>query len=201
MDFRSGFWLGHSNTLIFFDLNYSLLTLAVYLGMLSCWKLNIHSSLKSFADCKWFTLIVFGCIHLPIITDQLPCHWWRKASSIVWCCHHQVSVTCSIGQKIQGYLFPHVCCLPHGLWQTADMTCSFCFQQKLSSCKSCIKYRFEEIVVLLTDSTNWAMDLFYLPPELPGASWLFLWIMLSLPSLSFSMDDLVLVGLFGFTAY
>lgn len=78
--FRSGFWLVHSNTLIFFDLNYSLLAPAIYLGVLSCWKMNLHSSLKSFADCKWFTLIVFGSIHLPIIADQLPCHWWRKAS-------------------------------------------------------------------------------------------------------------------------
>ena len=46
--FGSG--LGHSNTWICFDLNHSIVALAVCLGSLSCWKVNLHPSLRSLAD-------------------------------------------------------------------------------------------------------------------------------------------------------
>ena len=45
--FRSGLWMGHSNTWICFDLNHSIVALAVCLGSLSCWKVNLCLSLKS----------------------------------------------------------------------------------------------------------------------------------------------------------
>ena len=53
--FRSGLWLGHSNTWICFDLNHSIVALAVCLGSLSCWKVKLRPSLKSFADSNRFS--------------------------------------------------------------------------------------------------------------------------------------------------
>ena len=55
MGFRSGLWLGHSYTWIFFDLNHSIVALAVCLGSLSCWKVNLFPSLKSFAASHRFS--------------------------------------------------------------------------------------------------------------------------------------------------
>ncbi len=52
--FRFGLWLGYSNTLCF-DLNHSIVALAVCLGSLSCWKVNLRPSLKSFADSNRFS--------------------------------------------------------------------------------------------------------------------------------------------------
>ena len=41
-------------TWICFDLNRSIVALAVCLGSLSCWKVNLRPSLKSFADSNGF---------------------------------------------------------------------------------------------------------------------------------------------------
>ena len=53
--FRSGLWLGHSNTWICVDLNHSIVALAVCFGLLSCWKVKLCPSLKSFADSNRFS--------------------------------------------------------------------------------------------------------------------------------------------------
>ena len=55
IEFRSGLWLGSFKTLTCFDLNHSTVALAVCLGSLSCWKMNLRPSLKSFADCIRFS--------------------------------------------------------------------------------------------------------------------------------------------------
>ena len=54
----SGLWLGHSNTWICFDLNHSIVALAVCLGLLSCWKVNLRPSLKFFADSHRLSKLV-----------------------------------------------------------------------------------------------------------------------------------------------
>ena len=45
--FMSGLWLGHSRTFRDFSRSHSCVVLAVYLGSLSCWKVNLHPSLRS----------------------------------------------------------------------------------------------------------------------------------------------------------
>ena len=45
--FKSGLWLGHSRTFRNLSLSYSCVVLAVCLGLLSCWKVNLHPSLRS----------------------------------------------------------------------------------------------------------------------------------------------------------
>ena len=52
--FRSGLWLGHSNT-ICFVLNPSIVALALWLASLSCWKVNLRPSLKSYVDSNRFS--------------------------------------------------------------------------------------------------------------------------------------------------
>ena len=45
--FKSGFWLGHSRTFRDLSQSHSCIILAVCLGSLSCWKVNLHPSLRS----------------------------------------------------------------------------------------------------------------------------------------------------------
>ena len=51
---RSGLWLGHSKTFKCFPLNQLSVALAVCLGSLSCWKVNLRPSLKSLEDWNRF---------------------------------------------------------------------------------------------------------------------------------------------------
>ena len=69
--FRSGFWLGHSNTWIYFELNHSIVALAVCLGLLSCWKVNLRPSLKSFADSNMFSSKIALYLALSIFPSTL----------------------------------------------------------------------------------------------------------------------------------
>ena len=87
--FRSGLWLGRSNTWICFDLNHSIV--AGCLGSLSYWKVNIHPSLlQTLTD----SLLKLPCIWLHPSFYQL----WpaslsllKKSIPTTWCCHHPVS--------------------------------------------------------------------------------------------------------------
>ena len=47
---RSGLWLGHSKTFKCFPLKHLSVALAVCLGSLSCWKVNLRPSLKPLED-------------------------------------------------------------------------------------------------------------------------------------------------------
>ena len=47
--FKSRLWLGHSRTIRDWSRSHSYIVLAVCLGLLSCWKVNLHPSLRSWA--------------------------------------------------------------------------------------------------------------------------------------------------------
>ena len=51
---RTGLWLGHSKTFKCFPLNHSSVALAVCLGSMSCWKVNLRHNLKSLEDWNRF---------------------------------------------------------------------------------------------------------------------------------------------------
>lgn len=52
--FRFGLWLSLSNTL-YFQLSCPIVSLAVYLGLFSCWDLKLHPHLKFFAASNSFS--------------------------------------------------------------------------------------------------------------------------------------------------
>ena len=75
MGFRLGLWLDHSNSWLFFDLNHSTVALAVCLGSLSCWKVDLLPSLKSFAASNRISSRIALYLAPSVFpsTDQLPC--------------------------------------------------------------------------------------------------------------------------------
>lgn len=70
--FKSWLWLGHANTFKCFPLNHSSAALAVCLGSLSCWKVNLHPSFSQL----W-----------PVSQSRL-----LKNIPTAWSCHHHVSL-------------------------------------------------------------------------------------------------------------
>ena len=154
----------HSNTWIFFDLNHSIVALALSLGS---WKMDLLMN-----------------IHLPINTDQLPCPCWRKA----YLQHHVATTMFHSGDGVfrvmsSDSFLPHIAlcfqakkfnfcliwpkhllhslrCPLHGLWQTAKRT-SYAFLSALAfflplfyKGQICVQL----IVDLWTDSPTWAVD-------------------------------------------
>ena len=78
--FKAGLWLGHSRTFTFLFWSHSIGDLAVWLGSLSCWNVNLHCSLRSFA--LWSRSSRIHQYLAPIIIIFLypykypsPCHW------------------------------------------------------------------------------------------------------------------------------
>ena len=145
--FRSGLWLGHFKTLTCFDLNHSIVALAVCLGSLSCWKMNL--SLKSFAD--WIRFSSRFTLYSIWFHPSFPQFWpvslslLKRSIPTAWCYHHHVSLlgwwaqgdgqcwvsaTHSVlhwGQKVNFWSqltrapsSTCLLCLPHGLWQTPN---------------------------------------------------------------------------------
>ncbi len=53
--FKSGIWLGHSRTVTELLWSHSFVILAVCLGSLSCWKVNLRPSLRSWALWRRFS--------------------------------------------------------------------------------------------------------------------------------------------------
>ena len=72
---RSGLWLGHSNTCKCFPLNHSSVAIAVCLGSLSCWKVNLCPSPKSLEDWNRFP----SRSSLYLECDVEVRHWPRAA--------------------------------------------------------------------------------------------------------------------------
>ena len=81
---RSGIWLGHSKTFRCFPINHSSVALTVCLGSLSCWKVNLHPSLKSLED--WSSHPSF--LQFWLVSQSLP----MKNIPTAWCCHHHASL-------------------------------------------------------------------------------------------------------------
>ncbi len=77
--FKSGLWLGHSRTVTELLWSHSFVILAVCLGSLSCWKVNLRPGLRSWALWRRFRpgYPVLGRIHLSLDYNQssCPCSW------------------------------------------------------------------------------------------------------------------------------
>ena len=75
MGFKSGLWLGHSRRFTFLFWSHSSVVLAVCLGSLSCWNINLRHSLRSFSLWSRFSSRI--CLYLapfivPSILRSLP---------------------------------------------------------------------------------------------------------------------------------
>ncbi len=57
--FKSGLWLGHSRTFTELSRSHSFVVLAVCLGLLSCWKVNLLPSLRF-----WIIIIIINAISI-----------------------------------------------------------------------------------------------------------------------------------------
>lgn len=107
--FRTGLWQGHSNTWICFVWNHSIVALALCLGLLSCWKVNLCSSLKSFADSQqvfFQDCPVFCSIHQlgPSSLSLL-----KRSSPRAWSCHlHVWQWGWCVQSHVQCLFFPHI---------------------------------------------------------------------------------------------
>ncbi len=80
LGFKSGLWLGHSRTVTELLWSHSFVILAVCLGSLSCWKVNLRPSPEVLSTLeKVFVqdIPVLGRIHLSLDCNQLscPCSW------------------------------------------------------------------------------------------------------------------------------
>lgn len=62
-EFKPQFWLGNSNKFIYFDLNYFIISVAVYQGMLFCCMVKFHNSLMSFSSSIFLPKLPY--IYLP----------------------------------------------------------------------------------------------------------------------------------------
>ena len=71
MGIKSVLWLGHSRNFMFLFWSHSSVALAVCLGSLSCWNVNLHRSLGSFALWSRFSSRI--CLYLApfILTSSL----------------------------------------------------------------------------------------------------------------------------------
>jgi hypothetical protein len=69
--FKSGLWLGHSMTFRDLSWSHSCVFLAVCLGSLSCWKVNLHPSLRSWDLWSRFSsrISVLFSVHLCLNCD------------------------------------------------------------------------------------------------------------------------------------
>ncbi len=73
--FKSGLWLGPSRTFKVLPLSHHCVALAVCLGSLSCWKVNLQPSLRSWALWNWFSLrisLYFDPFSFPSTLTNLP---------------------------------------------------------------------------------------------------------------------------------
>ncbi len=110
--FKSGLWLGHSRTVTELLWSHSFVILAVCLGSLSCWKVNLRPSLRSWALWRRFSSrisLYLAASHLSLDCNQssCPCSW--KNTPTAWCCHHHASLLDCIGQVMSSAWFsPHI---------------------------------------------------------------------------------------------
>ena len=70
---KSGLWLGHSRTFKNLSRSYSCVVLAVFLGSLSCWKVNLHPSLRSWVLWSSFSSRISLYLDLFVFPSILTC--------------------------------------------------------------------------------------------------------------------------------
>ncbi len=147
--FKSGLWLGHSRTVTELLWSHSFVILAVCLGSLSCWKVNLRPSLRSWA--LWRSPVPAAEKHPHSMMLPPPCftvgtvldRWWAvpgflhtyrlelrpKSSSLIrpenLICHHLGVLRVFFSKLHAGF---HVSCT----------------EERLPSCHSAIKPRLVE---------------------------------------------------------
>ncbi len=92
--FKSGLWLGHSRTVTELLWSHSFVILAVCLGSLSCWKVNLRPSLRSWALWRRFSSrisLYLAAFIFPSIATSRPVPAAEKHPT-AWCCHHHASL-------------------------------------------------------------------------------------------------------------
>ena len=81
--FKSGIWLDHSRTFRDLSRSQSCIILAVCLGWLTCWKVNLRPSLRSWVFWSWFSSrisLYFAPLIYPSILTSLPIPAAEKTS-------------------------------------------------------------------------------------------------------------------------
>ncbi len=93
--FKSGLWLGHSRTVTELLWSHSFVILAVCLGSLSCWKVNLQAQSEVLSTLeKVFVQDIpvlgqhssFPRLQPVVLSLQL------KNTPTAWCCHHHASL-------------------------------------------------------------------------------------------------------------
>ena len=93
--FKSGDWLGHSSSFIFFLWNQLRVSLAVCLGSLSCWNVHPHFIFSILVDGSRFLSRMSQYISpfiLPSIIWSLPVPYAEKQLYSFGCSHLQTSL-------------------------------------------------------------------------------------------------------------
>ncbi len=88
-------WLGHSRTVTELLWSHSFVILAVCLGSLSCWKVNLRPSLRSWALWRRFSSrisLYLAAIHLFPRLQPVVLSLQLKNTPTAWCCHHHASL-------------------------------------------------------------------------------------------------------------
>lgn len=148
----------NSDTLIDFELNYSIVTLVVCFRLFSCWEMNLcpnHKILQTVTDFIW----VLHCIYFHPSSHQL----WpaslsllKKSICIAWCCFYHILKWCWYAhyvlhwdQKVEFWSnltrvlsFRCLLHLSHGLWQTSNGNYGFLSTMAFFSYYSSIKAIF-----------------------------------------------------------
>ncbi len=81
MGLRSGDWLGHSSRLMLLSPNHALMTLAVCLGSLSCWKTNPQCKQSYHTDWRRFSSrisLYSAAFMVPLMQTRWPGPWAEK---------------------------------------------------------------------------------------------------------------------------
>ncbi len=92
--FKSRLWLGHSRTVTELLWSHSFVILAVCLGSLSCWKVNLWPSLRSWALWRRFSSrisLYLAAFIFPSIATSRPVPAAENTPT-AWCCHHHASL-------------------------------------------------------------------------------------------------------------
>ncbi len=93
--FKSGLLLGHSRTVTELLWSHSFVILAVCLGSLSCWKVNLRPSLRSWALWRRFSSrisLYLACIQSFPRLQPVVLSLQLKYTPTAWCCHHHASL-------------------------------------------------------------------------------------------------------------
>ncbi len=176
LGFKSGLWLGHSRTVTELLWSHSFVILAVCLGSLSCWKVNLRPSLRSWALWRSSRISLYLAALSSLDCNQLscPCSWKTPpqhdaATTMLhcWDCIGQVMSSAWFLHTYRLELRPkssilvsfrpeNLICHHLGVLQVffSKLHAGFhvsCTEERLPSCHSAIKPRLVEGYAVMVD--------------------------------------------------